>query len=299
MSSPIIGFIGLGLMGTGFIKRLLQTGHPVIGYDIVAEKMRQAEALGCQPARSPADVAARADIVCVCVMTTSDLASVIESPGGIAEAGRQEGKVLVDHSTTLIDETKRLSAVLAARTGMGWVDAPISGGPGAAEVGTLAIMAGGSPDDIRKVTPVLSQLGTFTHMGPLTAGQATKLVNQVLVLNNYVVIAEALRLAEASGVDAAKVPAALASGHAGSNLLPVLFERMIARDWTPKGYAFQVLKDLEMVNDAARAEHLAMPMLSQALTMFRMLNAQGKGNIDGAAVIELLPGNVDNDQSKR
>ncbi len=289
MTTPTIGFIGLGLMGTGFVKRLLARGQRVVGYDIVAAKVAACVALGAEAAGSPAEVADRADIVCVCVMTAADLAAVIDGADGIATAGRLDGKVLVDHSTTLIEGTRHLAGLLAERTGMGWVDAPVSGGPGAAEAGTLAIMAGGSDGDIARVAPVMADLGTFTHMGPLTAGQATKLVNQVLVLNNYVVIAEALRLAEAYGVDAAKVPAALASGFAGSNLLPVMFERMIARDWTPKGYAFQVLKDLEMVNDAAKAEHLAMPMLSQTLTLFRMLYAQGKGNIDGAAVLELLP----------
>jgi 3-hydroxyisobutyrate dehydrogenase-like beta-hydroxyacid dehydrogenase len=85
------------------------------------------------------------------------------------------------------------------------------------------------------------------------------------------------------------VPEALAPGHAGSNLLPVLFERMIARDFTPRGYARQVLKDLEMLNDAAKARHLALPMASQALTMFRLLNAQGKSELDGAAVVSLWP----------
>ncbi|MEZ5844950.1 MAG: NAD(P)-dependent oxidoreductase [Hyphomicrobiaceae bacterium] len=286
---PTVGFIGLGLMGTGFVKRLIATGHKVVGYDIVPDKVAAAVALGAEAGRSPADVAARADIVCVCVMTAADLAAVVEAEGGITSAGRLDGKVLVDHSTTLIDVTRRLAALLADKTGMGWVDAPVSGGPGAAEAGTLAIMAGGSDGDVARVSPAMEKLGSFTHMGPLTAGQATKMVNQVLVLNNYVVIAEALRLAEAYGVDAAKVPTALASGFAGSNLLPVMMERMIARDWTPKGYAFQVLKDLEMVNDAAKAEHLAMPMLSQALTLFRMLYAQGKGSLDGAAVLDLLP----------
>jgi 3-hydroxyisobutyrate dehydrogenase-like beta-hydroxyacid dehydrogenase len=172
---------------------------------------------------------------------------------------------------------------------MAFIDAPVSGGPAAAEAGTLAIMAGGNAQAIAKVAPVMAHLGRFTHMGEVGAGQATKLVNQALVLTNYCVIAEALRLAEAYGIDAAKVPEALAPGHAGSNLLPVLFERMIARDFAPRGYARQVLKDLEMLNEAARAKHLALPMASQALTLFRLLNGQGKSELDGAAVVSLWP----------
>jgi 3-hydroxyisobutyrate dehydrogenase len=107
-------------------------------------------------------------------------------------------------------------------------------------------------------------------------------------LTNYCVIAEAVRLAEAYGVDAAKVPHALATGHAGSNLLPVVFERMIARDFAPRGYARQVLKDLEMLQRAAAEQHLPMPMASQALTLFRMLVAGGKSELDAAAVLMLL-----------
>ena len=102
-------------------------------------------------------------------------------------------------------------------------------------------------------------------------------------------IAEGLRLAEAYGVDTAKIARALAPGYAGSNLLPVLLERMIARDFAPRGYARQALKDLEMLSDAAGARHLSMPMAAQALTLFRLLVAQGKSELDGAAIVTLYP----------
>jgi 3-hydroxyisobutyrate dehydrogenase len=286
MTTPTIGFIGLGLMGTGFTTRLLATGHAVIGYDIDPAKCEAAAQRGVTIAASAGDVVRRADLTLVCVMTSQQVEAVVAD---ICAAGRHDGKVLVDHSTTEIDVTKALAAELEARTGMAFVDAPVSGGPGAAETGTLAIMAGGDAGAIAKIAPVMTHLGRFTHMGAVGAGQATKLVNQTLVLTNYCVIAEALRLAEAYGVDAKKVPEALDSGHAGSNLLPVLFERMIARDFAPKGYARQVLKDLEMLNSAAKAHHLAMPMSAQALTLFRMLVAAGKSELDGSAVLTLLP----------
>ena len=107
---------------------------------------------------------------------------------------------------------------LRERTGMGWVDAPVSGGPPAAETGTLAIMTGGSDADIARISPLMGDLASaFTHLGGVGAGQVTKMVNQILVLNNYCVLAEALALAEAAGIDASKIPDALAPGHAGSN----------------------------------------------------------------------------------
>jgi len=289
MSKPVVGFIGLGLMGGCITGRLMETGHAVAGYDLVPAKLAAAAARGVQACASPAEVACACDIVLVSVTTTAAVEEVVSGAGGIAGAGRLQGKVLVDHSTTEIDTTKRVAAVLAAATGMDFVDAPVSGGPGAAATGTLAIMAGGEEGVIARIRPVMEMLGRLTHLGPVGAGQATKLVNQTLVLTNYCVIAEALRLAEAYGVDASRIPAALAPGHAGSNLLPVLFERMIARDFAPRGYARQVLKDLEMLHQAAGARHLSMPMAAQALTLYRLLIAQGKSELDGAAILTLYP----------
>jgi 3-hydroxyisobutyrate dehydrogenase-like beta-hydroxyacid dehydrogenase len=292
---PTVGFIGLGLMGQGFVKRLRKCGYPVVGYDIVPGKIDAIVPFGVQPGASPADVARRCDIVQVCVTTTDAVAEIVRGPQGLLSvaaagpAGALAGKVLVDHSTTEIGTTRTLASELAAATGMPWVDAPVSGGPEAAGTGTLAIMAGGEAAAIERIMPVMAQLGRFTHMGDVGAGQATKLVNQTLVLTNFCVMAEALRLAQSYGVDATRIPQALASGYAGSNLLPVLFERMIAEDFAPRGFARQVLKDLEMLQAAAREQHLAMPMASQALTLFRLLVAQGKSELDGAAVVTLYP----------
>ena len=284
-----IGFIGLGLMGQGFVRRLKETGHRVVGFDIDAAKVAQAKAIGIEPAASPAAVASRADIVLVCVANTAAVEDVVSGPDGIVTAGRLDGKVLVDHSTTEIETTKAQAQALLERTGMAFIDAPVSGGPDAARTGPLAIMAGGDEAAIRKVTPVMEKLGRFTHMGAVGAGQATKLVNQTLVLTNYCVIAEAVRLAQAYGVDARKIPDALAAGHAGSNLLPIALARMVDEDFAPRGYARQILKDLEMLQEAAREHHLAMPMSAQALTLFRMLVAAGKSELDGTAVVTLIP----------
>jgi 3-hydroxyisobutyrate dehydrogenase len=289
MSRPTVGMIGLGLMGASLARRLVETGHDVAGYDIVAEKVAAACAVGARGCASVVEVAKVSDVVLMSLTTTAAVEEVVLGTGGIVSAGRLEGKVLVDHSTTEIEATKRVAAALTAATGMEFVDAPVSGGPGAAAAGTLAIMAGGTAEAVARMAPTMAQLGTLTHVGAVGAGQATKLVNQTLVLANYCVMAEALRLAEAYGVDAARIPAALAPGHAGSKLLPVLFERMIARDFAPKGYARQILKDLEMLHDAAGARRLAMPMVAQALTLYRLLVAQGKGELDGAAVLTLYP----------
>ena len=285
--STRIGLIGLGLMGSGFTKRLIATGHAVTGYDPDAARTEAAVRLGISAAASAAEVAQAADIILMCVINTAAVEDATLGPRGIA-AGDITSKIVVDHSTTEIKATLRIAEQLTARRAS-FVDAPVSGGPGAAESGTLAIMAGGVADAIARIAPVMAHLGQMTHMGGAGAGQATKLVNQTIVLTNYCVRAEALRLAEAYGVDVGKIPQALAPGHAGSNLLPVAFPRMAAADFAPRGYARQVLKDLEMLQAAAADEHVAMPMAAQALTLYRLLVASGHSELDAGAVVTLYP----------
>lgn len=282
-----IGFVGLGLMGTGFTKRLSATGHRVVGYDIDPQKVEAARAWGVVPAGFPGEAARDAEIVAICVTTSQAVEAVVLGEGGLA-GGSLSGKTVVDFSTTTMEVTHRVAKAVADAGGA-FVDAPVSGGPGAAEAGTLAIMAGGDEGVIERARPVLETLGQTTHMGPIGAGQATKLVNQALCLTNYCVVAEGLRLAEAYGVDARKIPAALAPGLANSAVLQVIFPRMVEGDFAPRGYARQILKDLEMLHEATRAQHLSMPMASLATTLFRMLVAQGKSELDGAAVVTLLP----------
>lgn len=288
MAEKPIGFIGLGLMGQGFTRRLVELGHGVVGFDLDPAKVAAAAAWGVMPAKSAADVVEACDINLACVINTAAVEDAATGPRGALAAAKLDGKVFVDHSTTDLEATKRIAAALAAH-GMMFVDAPVSGGPGAAASGSLAIMAGGDDRAVAKVVDVMRGLGKMTHMGPVGTGQATKLVNQTLVLTNYCVLAEALRLAQSYGVDARKIPEALKTGHAGSNLLAAAFPQMIDEDFVPRGFARQVLKDLEMLQAAARDQHLAMPMASQALTLYRLLVASGKSELDATAVVSLYP----------
>jgi 3-hydroxyisobutyrate dehydrogenase-like beta-hydroxyacid dehydrogenase len=284
-----IGFIGLGLMGQAFTRRLVACGYRVTGYDVRPQQIAAAEVHGVEPAGSAAEVARASELVHVCVMTKDDLAQAVFGPDGVA-AGGAAGKLLVDHSTTDAGVTRAFAERLRTDAGMGWVDAPVSGGPPAAAAGTLAIMAGGAAADVAKARSVLADLGSCTHMGPVGAGQTTKMVNQVLVLSNYCILAEALALAEAGGVDAAKIPQALAAGYAGSTMLQKLYPRLVARDFAPAGYAFQALKDLDMVHGLARQLGVLTPMASQAANLFRTLVAKGHGDLDGIAVLKLYDG---------
>lgn len=291
MSKPKLGFIGLGLMGHALTAHLVESGYAVTGYDIDGAKVSAAADHGVTPAASSAQVTQASDIVLMCVISSDAVEEAVFGAGGVAEGG-SAGKVLVDHSTTIVSNTKDMAARLTETCGMGWVDAPVSGGPPAARNGSLAIMAGGSEADIEKVQPVMADIsGGFTHFGPVGAGQVAKMVNQILVLNNYAILAEALALAEAGGIDANKIPEALASGHAGSNMLKNMFPRMIDRDFEPQGYARQILKDFDMLHDLAKTLKSPTPMSSQATSLFRILCSKGHQELDGIAVLKLFDQN--------
>ena len=287
-AKPRLGFIGLGLMGQAFTARLVECGYDVAGHDIDAARCAQAAQHGVGVLASAGEVTAVSDMVLLCLTSTDAVEAVVFGPGGIAETAARD-KLVVDHSTTIVEATKRMAGALSEGSGMGWVDAPVSGGPPAARAGTLAIMAGGADQDIARAAPVMADLASgFTHFGAIGAGQVAKMVNHILVLNNYCVLAEALTLAEAGGIDAAKIPQALAAGHAGSNLLQSMFPRLIARDFAPAGYARQALKDLYMLHDLAKELHVPTPMSGQAAALFRILTAKGHGELDGIAILKLF-----------
>ena len=285
-SKPKLGYLGLGLMGSQMTKRLIKNGYQVTGFDPDPDKMSAAVANGVIAAASPAEGARASDIVQACVITTPALTEAIFGPNGIVEGGDAD-KIFVDHSTTIADKTRQLAARLKGETGMGWVDAPISGGPPAAGTGELAIMVGGNDDDVIRVQPVLDTLGHNTHMGALGTGQVTKMVNQVLVLNNFTLLAEAVTLAKNAGIDPAKVPQALKGGYADSPMFRRFFPRMIERDFDPAGYARQVLKDLDMVVDLAQQTNTPVPMSSQSTALYRVLIAKGHSELDATAILKI------------
>jgi len=285
-----IGFLGLGLMGEGFTRRLVECGHHVTGFDPKPDRRRAAAGWGVGEAGTPAAAAAGADLVMTCVTTTDDLDQAVFGPDGVAHTIPRDA-VLVDFSTTVVARTRAMAERLSADAGAGWVDAPVSGGPPAARAGALAIMAGGGDAEFAVARPVLQELaGSLVHLGPVGSGQVTKMVNQICVLANYVVLAEALNLAERGGVDTARLVDALGAGYAGSNLMKAMWPRMIARDYAPAGYLRQVLKDLDMVHDLAHDVKAAIPMATQASELFRLMAARGHEELDGIAVLKLYTG---------
>ena len=277
-----LGYVGVGLMGLPMTKHLLSKGHAVIAYDIVPEKAR---ASGAKVADSPAGVCAGVDAVLLNLPTNEAVEEAVFGARGVATAAKS---LVVDFSTVKVENGKRFAEMLKAKTGCNWVDAPVSGGPPAAANGSLTVMAGGEAPDIERLAPLWKDIAArFTHMGPVGAGLAAKMINQLIVGCGNAVMAEACLLAEAAGIDAARIPACLAGGHADSTLLQQIYPRMSGRDFAPRGYARQMLKDLEMVNELAAKLHAPLPMMAEALSLYRLLVHRGLSEVDSSGIFRL------------
>jgi 3-hydroxyisobutyrate dehydrogenase len=288
MSTKRLGFIGIGLMGEAMTRRLLDRGHTVTVWNLEPERLDLVTPYGAHPAASPAAVTEASDIVLMCVLHTAAVESCVFGPEGVASRASPV-KLLVDFSTADPAATREMAAKLRSDTGMGWVDAPVSGGPPAARDGTMTVMAGGAPEDIEAIRPLMADMaGNFTHMGPSGAGQTTKMINQAIVGTGYVLMAEALILAERSGIDAARLPQCLAGGHADSNLLRKLYPQMQARDFEPpRSYARQLLKDMKAVKAFAHDLELELAVVEKAAEQYEAFVRQGNEMSDSASVVRL------------
>jgi 3-hydroxyisobutyrate dehydrogenase len=272
------GYVGIGLMGLPMTRHLLSKGHSVVAYDIVPDKAR---ASGARVADSPAGVCAGADAVLLNLPTNEAVEEAVFGAKGVASAVKS---VVVDFSTIKVENGKKF----ASRLKTGWIDAPVSGGPPAAANGSLTVMAGGDQADIERLAPLWKDVAArFTHMGPVGAGLSAKMINQLVVGCGNAVLAEACALAEAAGIDAARIPACLAGGHADSTLLQQIYPRMAARDFAPRGYARQMLKDLQMVNELAGKLHAPTPMMGEALSLYRLLVHRGHSEVDTSGIFKL------------
>lgn len=287
MQRPRIGYVGVGLMGLPMVKRLVTLGYTVTAHDVLPRQNEAARAAGAQAADSPGEATRGADFVLLNLPTTEAVDIAVFGAAGVASA-LQPPQLVIDFSTVKVDKGRAFAARLRETTGCGWIDAPVSGGPPAAGGGTLTVMAGGDAADIARVAPLMADIAArCTHMGPSGSGLVAKMINQLIVGCTHAVMAEALVMAEAAGIDAARIPECLAGGHADGTLLQKLYPRMVARDFAPQGYARQLLKDLEMVNEFAGGMKAPAPMTGEALSLYRMLIHRGHAELDTAAIFKL------------
>ncbi|MGJ7493601.1 NAD(P)-dependent oxidoreductase [Variovorax sp. RT4R15] len=289
--SQRVAVIGVGIMGSAIARRLLDCGHSVSVFDLDPAKVAALEVHGAQAAGTAAAAAAASDFVITSLNAAAVVERAIFGEEGIAAAPADARRLLIDMSSIDPPATRRLARSLRERTGMGFVDAPLSGGAPKALLGQLTVMAGGSADDVARARAVMDSLcANYTHMGESGAGQTTKLVNQLLCAIGFQAMAEAVRLAEAGGVDAARLPAALAGGRADSQILREFGPKMAARDMTPTGRIDNMLKDLDAVQAFVQAERLALPLAGMVTELHRSFIAAGLGGDDTVAMMRQFDG---------
>jgi 3-hydroxyisobutyrate dehydrogenase-like beta-hydroxyacid dehydrogenase len=283
-----LGYLGLGMMGFPMTRRLVNAGYDVTVWNRSSGKATALIEAGAKLAPRPGDVAAAADIIFMCLTDAAAVEEVVFGPDGLATAAGI-GKLVVDFSSIHPDATRAIAARLKLANGMGWIDAPVSGGTKGAEDGTLAVMAGGDAADIERVRPVVPAMARrLTHMGPTGAGQTTKLCNQVIVGCAMAVLAEAARFAVNAGIDAARLPEALTGGFADSIPLQLFVPRMVAGLHSPPmGHIATMLKDLDTVIDVARDTSSPVPMSALAAQLFRMAKTSRGADADALEIYKL------------
>lgn len=268
--APRVGFIGTGLIGTPMVERLLECALPVTVWNRTADKLAGLVERGAVAAATPRALAQDTDIVCLCLTNTDAVEDVVFGANGIAGSLRA-GQLLIDLSSIAPDATAHMAARLASNSGARWIDAPVSGGLPAARAGTLIVFAGGEAEDIARAAPVFDALSQrVTHMGGHGAGQLAKSCNQLIVGCNLMVIAEMLAFARTAGIDATRMPAALAGGFADSLPLQIFGNRMARRVDTPRiGALATFRKDVDQVVRLAAEYGAAVPMTSRAAELYR------------------------------
>lgn len=286
-----IGFIGMGLMGIPMSLRLLEAGFDLRVWNRTPDKCRALEQAGARVCETAGQLVDEVEIICICISDTAAVEALLFGDGkqtsGIAKQLRA-AQVIVDFSSIDPETTRQMAARVEQSSGSQWLDTPVSGGVAGAQTGQLAIMAGGDTDTLARLQTLFAPLSQrVTHMGPVGSGQATKVCNQMLVSCNLLAMAEVLVLAERSGVDASKIPAALKGGFADSIPLQLTGQRMADRDLDEvKWHIKTLLKDLDLAAQLSGKSGAQTPLTSLVQKMMQEHAEAGFLNADPATLIK-------------
>jgi len=277
-------------MGKPLTLRLLNAGFRVNVWNRSPEKLLPVIDAGAKVCTSIAELVKASKIILLCLADTAAVESVIRND--ILEHG-SANQLLIDLSSIHPENTRQLALMLFEKCGMGWVDAPVSGGVTGAEQGNLAIMAGGSIDNINIARVVLAPIyKQLTHMGDVGSGQVTKICNQMIVSCNVLVIAEMIALAKQAGVNAEKIPEALSGGFADSKPLQIVGPEMATATFEPVKWRVKtLLKDLNMAVDLSIKQGNAIPMSGLAAQLMQLHGSHGYLEQDPATLIKLFTKN--------
>lgn len=281
-----VGFIGLGVMGRPMAGHLIAAGHEVFLHRVKETSQHLVEA-GGKALDSARAVAEAAEVVILMVPDTPDVELVLFGAGGVAE-GLAPGKLVIDMSSISPVATREF-ATRIAEMGVGYLDAPVSGGEVGAKAATLTIMVGGAEADFARAKPLFELMGkNINRIGAVGDGQTAKVANQIIVGLTIEAVAEGLAFAKAAGADPATVRAALMGGFAASRILEVHGERMIKGTFDP-GFRIRLHnKDIGLATSAAEALDLSLPHVESLRKIMQTALAEGLGERDHSALFELL-----------
>lgn len=282
-AQPRIAFLGMGLMGSRMSSRLLDAGYTVAVWNRTASACHPLLQQGALALDIQQDVA-DCDVIMLCLADDSAVQQVISQ----ILPQLRSGHIIVDFSSLSVAATQQLAAQVT-KAGAHWVDAPVSGGVMGAEQGSLVMFAGGNPQVIDSLRPLLAHLSQrVTHMGNNGTGQATKICNQLIVAASSTLISEAVALAAHAGVDTTLLAPALAGGFADSKPFQILSPRMASQIFQPVQWKVQTLsKDLGNAMTLAAEHHLAIPVAQRALQQLQQHQANGYAESDLSSIILL------------
>ena len=287
MADKNVGFVGLGIMGRPMAKNLLQAGYSVTVYDVVATSVEELATDGATPASSSREVAEQVPTTITMVPDSADSEAAILGPGGVLE-GASSGSTVIDMSSIAPGTSQKLAAACEEK-GVGFLDAPVSGGEPKAIDGTLAIMVGGKKDVFDRFADMFDVLGgSIVLCGDYGAGNTTKLANQIIVAANIQAVCEALVLAVKAGLDPNVVYEAIKGGLAGSTVMDAKAPMMIAGNFQP-GFRVKLhQKDLHNALLTGKDLGVPLPVTSLVQQMLGALMSDGKGDLDHSALANVI-----------
>ncbi|EME68974.1 3-hydroxyisobutyrate dehydrogenase [Paramagnetospirillum caucaseum] len=291
-----IGFIGLGNMGAPMMRNLIKAGHAVAAFDLSEAALKAAAEAGATACNTAVDAARGAEVVVSMLPAGAHVTSVMLGEDGLFAAA-PKGTLFIDSSTIDV-ATARLLSDAAATAGHALIDAPVSGGVGGAEAGTLTFMVGGADAAFARAEPILAAMGkTIVHAGGPGNGQAAKICNNMLLGISMIGTCEAFALAEKLGLDAQKLfdIASKSSGQCWSmtSYCPVpgpVPASPANREYKAGFAAAMMLKDLKLAVEAAQVAGATIPLGAEAAQLYAMMAGAGQGGLDFSGIIHMLRG---------
>lgn len=278
-----VGFIGLGIMGKPMAKNLVKAGHEVTVFDFKQDSIDELVSVGAKAAKNNKEVAEKSDVIITMVPNSPNVEAALFGENGVAE-GIEAGKTVIDMSSINPLASQKFEKKLK-ELGVGFLDAPVSGGEPKAIDGTIAIMVGGDEDLFNKFKDLLGVMGgTVTHCGSVGAGNTTKLTNQIIVALNIAAVSEGYALAKKAGLDPQKVFDAIHTGLAQSTIQDVKIPMILDRNFKP-GFRIDLhIKDLQNALDTSHALNVSLPLTSEVMEILQVVKNDGNGSDDHDAI---------------